>query len=101
MDEVLSRPACGFKHPCHHVLRRVGDQCTCGFEARDLVRRGEAADGGKRAGVPHSAAFWCVAADDKGDDPVGMHRPDDPGPRKPEKAASGNGKPWYQGMFSR
>lgn len=38
---------------------------------------------------------------EKGDNPVDMHRPDDPGPRKPENAGSGNGKPWYQGMFSR
>lgn len=40
-------------------------------------------------------------ADAEGDDPVDMHRPDDPGPRTPEKSASGGSKPWYQGMFSR
>ena len=35
------------------------------------------------------------------EDPVDMHRPDDPGPPAPEEAQNESSKPWYQGMFSR
>ncbi len=35
------------------------------------------------------------------DDPVDMHRPDDPGPPTPDEAQTEASKPWYQGMFSR
>ncbi len=42
-----------------------------------------------------------IEATENEDDPVDMHRPDDPGPRGPEKSENGSGKPWYQGMFSR
>ena len=35
------------------------------------------------------------------DDPVDMHRPDDPGPPKSDDPKNGTSKPWYQGMFSR
>ena len=30
-----------------------------------------------------------------------LHRPDDPGPRSPEDNKKGQGKAWYQTMFSR
>lgn len=43
----------------------------------------------------------AASTEEKGTDPVDMHRPDDPGPREPEKSANGSSKPWYQGMFSR
>ncbi len=42
-----------------------------------------------------------IEATENEDDPVDMHRPDDPGPRGPEQSENGSGKPWYQGMFSR
>lgn len=61
----------------------------------------EAADAEEPPSTKGSETRAETAEADGDADPVDMHRPDDPGPRKPEKSANGSNKPWYQGMFSR
>ncbi|MEM8645071.1 MAG: heme biosynthesis HemY N-terminal domain-containing protein [Pseudomonadota bacterium] len=48
--------------------------------------------------APNDRAPEAVEASN---DPVDMHRPDDPGPPTPDEAQAEASKPWYQGMFSR
>ena len=68
MPLVLSRPACGFKHPGHHILRRSCDKCAGRFQPRNLVFCGKATHRRQGAGVAHATAFRRVPADDECDD---------------------------------